>query len=711
MPLRSRCGSTPGSPTPRWSPITTAPSARASPVRARAGHGERRSRLGRRPCSDRAAGRASPPDALPGGAVRRSSARSGPAPAVSEGEAALLPGLQGQVAGWFDEPLVERVGRLPGELGHQPSYPLSFRARRYLIYLALHGYTTLDYPFTLAAGQLRVVGTAAALGIDMGVDALVEEAVSLGFDRESARQAMTWTVARIALRTGVLHADGITEDHINEALEAVRLFSERDDLRFFYPSAQKYRDNAQKLWVTHLHQLHVVLFHRGRVPTRPRKKMPDRKPPLALPPRMQAVAQKWLAARRLTDAPSTTEQLELAVRNFGDWLAEHYPGIVSWTEVTRDHCLEWIEYLAGTPSKATGKPLGVISRKQRISGLSQLFRETAAWEYDDVPGYALISVGDAPKAPQRVPRFIPDHELDQLMPVIDEITCPFQRAALLAVRWSGARRDEIRRLPIDCLDRYPDGTPRLRLPARKTYKERTVPLHQDAADALQKVIDLRKQGRDRPFTDERTGEQIRYLFVRHGKLISSTYLFEDPLQKASKAVGLVGPGGWHGKQRGTVSAHRFRHTGPPGGRAAARPRRRRTRLDLRSRTAHRRGPATPGPAHRPRRDHRPRRRPPERTTTLHVYRLSEPIDDFDGLTPLNEWLDSDAERLAWALQAVLALAEAAPTVGPPTRSPPARSEPGCHPTPATCAWTSPNPASSSPASTRPSPPSDRRRSP
>jgi hypothetical protein len=48
---------------------------------------------------------------------------------------------------------------------------------------------------------------------------------------------------------------------------------------------------------------------------------------------------------------------------------------------------------------------------------------------------------------------------------------------------------------------------------------------------------------------------------------------------------------------------------------------------------------------------------------LHVYRLSEPIDDFDGLTPLNEWLDGDAERLAWALRAVLALAQAAPAVG------------------------------------------------
>ena len=48
---------------------------------------------------------------------------------------------------------------------------------------------------------------------------------------------------------------------------------------------------------------------------------------------------------------------------------------------------------------------------------------------------------------------------------------------------------------------------------------------------------------------------------------------------------------------------------------------------------------------------------------MHVYRLSEPIDDFDGLTPLNEWLDGDANRLAWALRAVLALTEAALTVG------------------------------------------------
>ncbi|WP_328379848.1 hypothetical protein OG372_34645 [Streptomyces sp. NBC_01020] len=38
-----------------------------------------------------------------------------------------------------------------------------------------------------------------------------------------------------------------------------------------------------------------------------------------------------------------------------------------------------------------------------------------------------------------MPRFIPAQDLDRLMPAIDAIACPFQRAALLVARWSGAR--------------------------------------------------------------------------------------------------------------------------------------------------------------------------------------------------------------------------------------------------------------------------------
>jgi integrase len=467
-----------------------------------------------------------------------------------------------KMADWFTAPLVERVGRLPQERQKTASYPISFNARPYLVFLGLRSYVTFDYAWMFGAGQIRIDDDAAAIGIDLGAGELIAEAVALGYNANSARQAMRWAVGRIALHTGIQHTSQITDDHITEALEAVRLFSERDDLHHFYPSAQGFLDHAAKQWITHLHQLQVVLFHRGQVATQPRKLMPSWKPPLVLPPRMQAVADKWLAARRLTDAPATVEKLEIAVRRFGEWLAEHHPGIVAYADVTRDHCLAWAESLAEDPTGKTGKPLGAVTRIQRISGLSQLFRDAAAWEYDDVPGFAPITSRDAPKLPQRIPRFIPDHELDLVMPVINEITCPFQRAALLVARWSGARRDEIRHLPLDCLDHYPDGTPRLRLPGRKTYKERVVPLHRDAADALQKVIDLRKNGPERPFTDPRTGEQIRYLFMDHGKLLSLYYLFNTPIQQACMEVGLVVPGGKKGGPgvRGTISAHRFRHT-------------------------------------------------------------------------------------------------------------------------------------------------------
>ncbi|GAA4475671.1 hypothetical protein GCM10023170_098870 [Phytohabitans houttuyneae] len=48
---------------------------------------------------------------------------------------------------------------------------------------------------------------------------------------------------------------------------------------------------------------------------------------------------------------------------------------------------------------------------------------------------------------------------------------------------------------------------------------------------------------------------------------------------------------------------------------------------------------------------------------MFVYALTQPIDDFDALTPLPDWIAADpAARTRWALQAVLALADAATQV-------------------------------------------------
>jgi len=84
---------------------------------------------------------------------------------------------------WFAAPLIERVGRLRGESFHRPSYPVSFRARTYLIYLGLCGHATFDYPWLFAPGQLPIVEPAEALGIDLGAKELVDEAIALGSTR------------------------------------------------------------------------------------------------------------------------------------------------------------------------------------------------------------------------------------------------------------------------------------------------------------------------------------------------------------------------------------------------------------------------------------------------------------------------------------------------------------------------------------------------
>jgi integrase len=183
------------------------------------------------------------------------------------------------------------------------------------------------------------------------------------------------------------------------------------------------------------------------------------------------------------------------------------------------------------------------------------FRDGAAWEWPDMPDRALLLAGDLPKIPRAVPRFIPDAELAPLTEAIRALPCPYQRSALLIARWCGARRSEIRMIELDCLDTYPDATPRLRLPAGKTYTERTVPIHLEAAEAIRQVQALRAGQGDRPLPGNHLQPPARRLFARKGRVLSLQYLFDAPLATTCRAAGLLDPDG-----RPTVSAHRFRHT-------------------------------------------------------------------------------------------------------------------------------------------------------
>ncbi len=456
---------------------------------------------------------------------------------------------------WFAAPLTERVGRRYGEIKHNLICRIAFEARPYILFLALRGYACLDYAWLLAVDHLFVVNLAKKLGIDFGIDRLVHEAITLGYSAIAAQRSMRWAICRIALHTGDLDPGHIRQTHIDELLQAVREFSNRPDITDFYASFERYRWLSSHSWGTQLHLLQAVLYHRDQVAEPPRRVMPRFAEPAPPLPAMQAVVDRWLSIRKLTDRPSTIQGLEVALRYFLIWIAKTDPMVASFADVTREHLLEYMAVLAEEPTERTGQPLAPATRRGRISALSVFFRNTTGWGWDDVPTRPLLTAADMPRLSKLVPRFIPADELDRLMVAVKVLPCPYQRAAILVARWSGARQNEIIRLAVDCLDHYPDGTARLRLPAGKTYRERLVPIHEEAAAALREVIADRAGRQERTLIDEVSGLPTQYLFMKRGKLLGRRYLFETPLKNACEAAGLIDATG-----RPTVHTHRFRHT-------------------------------------------------------------------------------------------------------------------------------------------------------
>lgn len=269
---------------------------------------------------------------------------------------------------------------------------------------------------------------------------------------------------------------------------------------------------------------------------------------------MEALLQRYLRSREAQSTrPATIIKLRASVRHFIAWLVSEHPAVESFAEVTREQVLAYAASLERGVSPRTQRPPSTESRLTRLSDLSVFFHDTTAWGWPDAPQRPLLGARDLPKRPKRIPRYIPADQLVRLMAAIRALSCPYQRGALLITRWSGARRGEVQRLDLDCLDAYPDGTPRLRIPVGKGKSERLVPIHEEAASAIR---ELQGMARDlRGFRDEQTGIESRRLFVFQGHILSAEYLFEQSLARACAQAGLLTPDG-----KPAITAHQFRHT-------------------------------------------------------------------------------------------------------------------------------------------------------
>lgn len=477
---------------------------------------------------------------------------------------------------WFEAPLLVRAGFSGGSL-YATGRTGTFKASGYLVYLALVHRIALDHDYLFVRKYARLFSTQAGgqgLGVDLDLlESHAARLVELGYRPVASRANLIWSLGRLVLSRGDPDITRIGADDLYDLAERIRAFGSREDfgqlraaLYEKSPWQMTGEDAGERFIRSHLakvHTLHVLLFNTGQITeapvsgTRHRAGWEQHLLPEACPPRIRAVVERYLLVRleAKIDRPQTVRNAREGLRRLVNWLGREYPHITSLAHLDRALIEEYLRWLPTCISQTTGEPLQSTTRKHEINAIGTFCRDTGIWDWDDVPGRPLLTTRDAPRNPERIPRYLPQHELDALMTAINGLTDPMQRTALLLLRWSGARRDEIRRLTCDSLDTYASGHPRLRIPVGKGHTERLIPLHPDAADALQHAIDKAKTRKATLRHDYSTGRHEDYVFIRKGRLLSSATLFDDAFDKACKAAGLVDSSGTR-----TVSAHRLRHT-------------------------------------------------------------------------------------------------------------------------------------------------------
>jgi integrase len=471
-----------------------------------------------------------------------------------------------QLPAWFERPLRERLGWRHGESQQRRNGPgedfdptigwINFNARHYLLYLALAGRLKLDWAYLLGIGVLKPFTISDHLGLPLSAQAeeMRLRLIDLGHLSKGHEWHVSWGLIRLVLHRSDPDISTITFAEVEEMRQVIKHADQVPELADVVGPERL--ETLRISWGTKAYRTGLALFHTGITEQQPVPYRGSPRPPLSAKPKVDALLERFLAERALVLRPGSMVGNRSALRRLGLWLDENRPDLESLGELTRADMVEFMQDLGQMRKiKHPGEVIGPAYRASIISFVAVFFRHAALAEWPDAPARPLITHSDMPLRTARVPRFIPGHQLDPVMDGIRDLQCPLQRTALLIARWSGARRSEIRRLHLDCLDAYPDGTARLRLAAGKSRKERTVPVHDEAAEAIRALVAIRQKQGDRGLLDPDLGERVRYLFLRNGALAHPEYLFAAPLRTICAELDLL-----DGEGRAAIHPHRFRHT-------------------------------------------------------------------------------------------------------------------------------------------------------
>lgn len=271
------------------------------------------------------------------------------------------------------------------------------------------------------------------------------------------------------------------------------------------------------------HRLQLTLFHAGRLDTH---KRPVPRAPVSITgwasvaPAVSAAARRYVAQVALSLRPSTVKHIEHDLREFGTWLAEAHPEVITCAELERHHIEAYKVWVGAKQGRHTGKPLDRVSIKNRIINLHCFFDRITEWGYPDPPRRPLIFAGDLPIVDKPLPRFLDDAASTKLMRAARADPDPLSRLIVELLARTGIRRSELLGLTVDAVVQIGSAY-WLRIPVGKLHNDRYIPLHPQLKEMLDdwithhRPIGLRSDRllleRNRPITSLRVANALRRL--------------------------------------------------------------------------------------------------------------------------------------------------------------------------------------------------------
>ncbi len=219
---------------------------------------------------------------------------------------------------------------------------------------------------------------------------------------------------------------------------------------------------------------------------------------------LERTLDRFLRTITLTLRPNTVVEYRYVIALFIRFLRREHPSVSSFWNLKRQHIEAWLRHLGERELKRSTKRRSVVE-------VRSFLEKIRSWGWPEAPEDVLFQPGDLPPPDRYLPRPLSEETDRALRKYLGERGGLIPRALLL-LRGTGLRCQELLDLEVDALEKLSDDRWALHVPLGKLHSERVIPVDAVTARVFEEIRELR--GNPPSARDPETGKPLQYLIVR-----------------------------------------------------------------------------------------------------------------------------------------------------------------------------------------------------